>query len=301
MIERNKVLLDTDIGSDIDDAIALAFLLGRGDCDLLGVTTVSGDVAERAACAEVICRAAGRADMPIHLGAVGALLVGPGQPGVPNYKTIASKPHCMDRPAGTAVEFLRQTIHDHPGQITLCCTGPLTNVALLFALDPETPKLLKSLVTMNGQFFGSRDKHELNALCDPFAAAMVYNAACHRHICIGMDVTRGCALTVQQVGRHFITPALRLVCDMADDWLRSPRDIFLNDTVAAVVALQPELCRYEPGKVEMPISADANRAGTTNYTPSPQGPHLVARQLDMATFQSQLLRTFIAEPVRMAG
>ena len=55
-----KVILDTDIGSDIDDAICLAYLLSQPECDLLGITTVSGEVRERAKLASALCKTAGR-------------------------------------------------------------------------------------------------------------------------------------------------------------------------------------------------------------------------------------------------
>jgi inosine-uridine nucleoside N-ribohydrolase len=73
-----SILLDTDIGSDIDDAVALSYLLKQPRCELLGITTVTGDVAKRCACAEVICRSVGRGDVPIHAGTSNVLLTGPG-------------------------------------------------------------------------------------------------------------------------------------------------------------------------------------------------------------------------------
>ena len=105
------VLFDTDIGNDIDDAVALAYLLRQPQCELLGITTVTGDTAKRAALAEVICRAAGREDVPIHAGLTGPLLFGPGQPQVPQYAAIEPLPHRKDYPTGGgAVAFLRETI-----------------------------------------------------------------------------------------------------------------------------------------------------------------------------------------------
>lgn len=62
-----KVLLDTDIGSDIDDAVALAYLLAQPECELLGITTVSGEAAKRAQLASALCKVAGR-DIPIFPG-----------------------------------------------------------------------------------------------------------------------------------------------------------------------------------------------------------------------------------------
>src|SRR4051794_18365684 len=85
MVEHVSVLFDTDIGSNIDDALALAYLLRQPKCQLLGITTVSGPVERRGACAAAVCVAAGRTDVPIHCGASSPLLFGPGQPDVPHF------------------------------------------------------------------------------------------------------------------------------------------------------------------------------------------------------------------------
>jgi inosine-uridine nucleoside N-ribohydrolase len=119
MADQIPVLFDTDIGSDIDDAVALAYLLAEPRCDLLGVTTVTGDVAKRAALVQLLCEAAGRPDIRIHCGASAVLLDGPGQPEVPQYETVQHLAHPTDWPQGTAVDFLRQTIRERPGEITL--------------------------------------------------------------------------------------------------------------------------------------------------------------------------------------
>ena len=59
-IMKKKVLFDTDIGSDIDDAVALAYLLAQPQCDLLGITTVTGESVKRAELASALCSVAGR-------------------------------------------------------------------------------------------------------------------------------------------------------------------------------------------------------------------------------------------------
>lgn len=300
MADRIPLLLDTDIGSDVDDAIALAYLLAHQRCDLLGITTVSGDVARRAACAEILCRAAGRTDIPIHTGSSDVLLVGPGQPGVPNYDVISHHPHRLDRPAATAVEFMRQTIRSRPGEITLLGTGPMTNIALLFAIDPEIPQMLRALVTMNGVFFEGQAKHELNALVDPFATAMTYNANTRHHVCVGLDVTHPCHLTVAQVRQNFLSPVLKLVCEMADNWLERPSDFYLNDTVAAALTMSPQLGAYTVGRVTVPLDIEPESAGRTLFTPSAKGPHTVAHSIDVAAFQQELLGTLNSPPTRVA-
>lgn len=299
MTQPIKILLDTDIGSDPDDAIGLAYLLASPRVDLMGVTTVSGDVNRRAACAQVIRDAAGRDDVPIHPGTSNVLFTGPGQPMVPQYETIVDHPHRTDWPEHSAVEFMRRTIRDNPGEITLVCTGPLTNVALLMAMDNEIPSMLRSLVTMNGCFSDSA-RQELNAMVDPFATALVYRAQARNHLCIGMEATHGCSLTVQQVRQHFLSPQLKLVCSMADGWLDSPSDIRLNDTVAAVVAANPHLCDWEPGHVSAAISLEANAPLQTRLTPMARGPHQVSRNLKVEGVRKELLSTFTPQPQRLA-
>ena len=61
-------------------------------------------------------------------------------------------PHCEGFAPNVAVDFLRQTIRSRPGEITLLSVGPLTNIGLLFALDPEIPELLKQYVMMGGVY-----------------------------------------------------------------------------------------------------------------------------------------------------
>ena len=67
-MEKIKILLDTDIGQDIDDALTLSYLLCNPRCELMGITTVSGVVDERAQMASAICRSVGRDDIPIYPG-----------------------------------------------------------------------------------------------------------------------------------------------------------------------------------------------------------------------------------------
>lgn len=62
-----KILLDTDIGGDIDDAICLAYLLKEPQCELVGITTVCGEPEKRAAVADAICQTVGRV-VPIVAG-----------------------------------------------------------------------------------------------------------------------------------------------------------------------------------------------------------------------------------------
>jgi len=289
MGERIPLILDTDIGSDIDDAVCLSYLLREPRCELLGVTTVTGDVAKRAALCEVICRAAGREDVPIHAGVGPALLGAPGQPHVPQYEAIADRPHRRDWEPNTAIEFLRQTIRSRPGEVTLLTIGPLTNAGLLFSVDPEIPGLLRELVMMCGVFTAGKGfgpgAREWNALCDPLATAMVYQARPPRCTSIGLEVTTRCVLPADECRQRFraIGGPLGIVADMAEVWFRGCPGITFHDPLAAVATFTPDVCTYASGTVDIHLG-DPNLAGLTRFVPDENGPHRVAVDVDAERF-----------------
>src|SRR6266508_535894 len=173
-----KILLDTDIGTDIDDAVCLAYLLAQPQCELLGITTVTGEVDKRAMMASALCRVAGK-QVPIYPGADTPFLIAQKQPVAQQASALSKWDRDTQFPKGEAVEFLRQTIRQHPGEITLLTIGPLTNIGLLFKVDPEIPRLLKQIVLMCGVFTDLSPKYgplEWNAILDPHATAIVYRA-----------------------------------------------------------------------------------------------------------------------------
>ena len=296
MSDQIPILLDTDIGSDIDDAVALAYLLRQPQCQLLGITTVTGDVAKRCACAEVVCAAAGRRDIPIHAGRSAPLVPGPGQPAVPQYAALEAMPHRRDWPANTAVGFLQRTIRAYPGAITLLTIGPLSNVALLFALDPEIPLLLKQIVSMAGIFYAAPQDREWNILVDPVAATMVYNTPRAPHVSLGLDVTTKCKMAADQVRQRFTASPLDVVAKMADVWFQHAHagEITFHDPLAAAVIFQPNLCHYEDGTVQVPLDPDNKSAGKTRFTPGAgnRQPDRVAKTVQVEEFFTEYLKVF---------
>jgi len=287
------ILLDTDIGSDIDDAVALAYLLRQPRCELIGITTVTGDVDQRSALAAAVCDAAGRPDIPVHSGASKPLVHGPGQPLVPQYAALASRPHRKGFPANTAVEFLRSAIRARPGEVTLLTIGPLTNIALLFAIDPEIPGLLKQVVSMAGVFWPHVwGPTEWNCRVDPVANAITMNARPPRHVLYGLDVTYECQMKTDEVRKRFAVPTFDIVRDLAEVWFgKSKEGMTFHDPLAAAAIFKPELCTYRDGK----IVADANMgelAGITAFHPEEHGPHRVAATVDAPAFFQEYFGVF---------
>jgi purine nucleosidase len=131
-----KVLLDTDIGTDVDDAVCLAYLLAHPECELLGITTVTGQAEQRAALASVVCQAAGK-DIPIFPGAEQPLTGELRQPLAQQAPALARWPHQSEFPREQEVDFLRRTIRAHPNEVALVTIGPLTNIGALLRADPE--------------------------------------------------------------------------------------------------------------------------------------------------------------------
>lgn len=281
-----KILLDTDIGSDIDDAVCLAYLLANPACDLLGITTVTGDTVERAKMASALCKIAGK-NIPIHPGTRLPLIISQErQPLVPQAAALKKWDHDTKFSKGEAVEFLRQTIRANPGEVTLLAIGPMTNVAALFAADEEIPSLLKSLVLMCGVFYSrlpGQPHAEWNAYCDPEASAIVYRSGAKVHRSIGLDVTLQVKMKADEVRKKFQAPLLKPVLDFAEVWFQRVEVMTFHDPLAAVSIMDDTICGYERGKVSVEVKSDT-LGGTTLWTPDPKGPHEVADKVDAPKF-----------------
>ncbi|MAS38178.1 MAG: nucleoside hydrolase [Anaerolineaceae bacterium] len=261
-----KVLLDTDIGSDIDDAICLAYLLAHPDCELLGITTVTGEGIQRAQLASALCRLAG-VEVPIYVGAQSPLLIDQRQPHAPQAAALENWPHETDFPQGQAVQFLQRTIRENPGEVVLLTIGPLTNAALLFATDPEIPALLKGMVLMGGSFWsGERDGLEWNIILDPHASAMTYRARPPYMRSIGLDVTTQVQMHAGAVRERFQSGLLRPVLDFAEVWFKQREVITFHDPLAAAVIFDEGICGFERGQVDIELD-DPERLGKTHWSP----------------------------------
>lgn len=288
-----KIILDTDIGSDIDDAVCLAYLLARDDCEILGITTVTGQPALRAEMARQLCRTAGK-DVPIYPGIEYPLLTEIRQPRVPQAAGIDVPADSLTVENGVAVDFLRRTIRSNPGEVTLLAIGAMTNIALLFKTDPEIPALLDSLVLMCGVFTNDLSgvgPLEWNAIGDPYATAMVYQTPVEIHRSIGLDVTCRVQMPAESVKRRFNASLLKPVLDWADIWFQDRPVITFHDPLAAAVIFDEELCTFERGAVEVELESRRLR-GMTHWKQDRTGPHEVALKVDSERFFDHFFSVF---------
>lgn len=277
-----RILLDTDIGTDVDDAVCLAYLLSHPDCELLGITTVTGEAVKRASLASVLCKAAGK-DIPIYPGAEHPMQGEQRQPVAQQAAALPRWPHQTDFPKDQAVEFMAETIRAHPGEVTLLTVGPLTNAGLLFSAHPEVASLLRGLVMMGGVFdpgLPPAKQIEWNMAGDPLASEIMYAAPVRLHRSLGLNVTQQVVMPAEEVRERFTAPLLRPVLDMAEIWFAGfYPSITFHDPLAAATIFDDALCTYQRGTVRVD---NADLPGRTIWqTGGPQAPHQVAVTVDV--------------------
>jgi len=291
---KEKLLLDTDIGNDIDDTVCLAYLLCQKQCEILGITTVSGEPVTRAKLASAFLKATGRDHIPIYPGVEQPLLTPQKQPVAHQAKYLSKWPHETQFPEGQAIEFMRRTIRANPNEITLLGVGPLTNIALLFAVDPEIPMLLKNLVIMCGTFTyrykGDPCLSEWNARCDPYATTMVYKAPVKNIVSVGLDVTSEVILEKDEIIKRFNNDILKVVLDFSGILDNTRQSIVFHDPLTAAVIFKKEICDFKRGNVEIEI--ESNRLeGLTYWQADKNGKNEVAFGVNSQMFFDHFFST----------
>jgi purine nucleosidase len=278
-----KILVDTDIGSDIDDALALSLLLRIPDAEIIGITTVSGKADIRACLVSVFTEFYGQSHIPVVPGASDSLAGRQLQPDVPQAAILDSWPHRMFDERQDAAAFLAECIHTHSPGVTLLSLGPLTNVAELIQRFPDAARRLNRLVTMSGRFAaGERfsDVPEWNILCDIPAARIVYQTGLFNQIlCVGSDVTRELVMPVEQARGRLADTGMAPVRDMADIWFAGRTKMTFHDPLAAALLFNPDLCTYKRGYADID-----NTTGTTFWTDAPAGALTVTDTVDIQAF-----------------
>ena len=153
--EPIKVILDSDLGSDVDDAFAVALLLASPELEILGITLGHGQTGKRGRLACRLLYETGREDIPVALGRPTPLVVGHPEITEPDPRQFSWAEGFTDvKPIDSpAADFIADQLHRHPGQITLISVGPVSNLADLVQKDPEALKLAKRVYSMFGSFY----------------------------------------------------------------------------------------------------------------------------------------------------
>lgn len=282
---KHKVIIDTDPG--IDDAMAIFFALSAQDIDVVGLTTVYGNVPVEMSAENALrlCDIAG-VDIPVTKG-VGVPWVGPestyahfvhGDNGFGNVAVDAPKRQLDPR---SSAQFIVDMAREFPGEITVAAIAPLGNIALALRLEPELPKLLKSLTIMGGAAYcpgNVTPVAEANIWNDAHAADIVFNAGFNLHM-FGLDVTKAVLFGQSDLDKlTTLSPKLGgFVADVAQFYMDfyapeiGQKACYFHDVLPLAHLLKPELFEFKTGQVR--VSTDPLSVGQTVFADRPF-PHL---------------------------
>ena len=218
---------------------------------------------------------------------------------MPQKTILANWPHQEKFKPDTAIDFLREMIHAWPGQITLLSIGPLTNIALLFAVDPEIPRLLRQYVCMGGVYLGPVPPYgliERNTSGDPHATSIVFGANIPEMLCVGLDVTTQCKMDADACRARFSVGDLKIIGEMAEVWFRDRSEIVFHDPLAAAVIFEPDLCTFQTGLVEIDLEGGHDQGLTRLNTQSECKPHKIAVSVEPKAFLEHFFATVADHP-----
>jgi purine nucleosidase len=296
----HRVIFDTDIGTDVDDIIALAFLLGSPEISIEGVTTVYADVELRARMVQKFLQLRGVSGVPVHIG-VSKPIVDSNPPFWLGHEGVGLLSDDDELPpnGGThAVEFLIDHVLANPEEITLLAVGPLTNVATAVVREPRFAKLLKRLVIMGGCIATHESDwgvSEHNIRCDPEAAQVVFASGAPIEL-VPLDITL--RATIDQPGVNAIrarqSPYHEALADQIElypAFIERGKRTYLHDPLAAMAVLRPDLLTWKPYHLEVELTGRVTRAMTVATKPGASriATARAAMDLDVPACQSLIL------------
>jgi purine nucleosidase len=240
---REKVIIDTDIGDDVDDAFALALAVKSPELEILGVTTTFGDTEARARIVDRFLGEVGRAEIPVLAGK-------PTETKNPMTQRNYAGGRFAKSSHGDAVEFLLNEIRKYPGEITLVAIGPLMNVGAAIDKDAATFRKLKRVVLMGGSIrrgYGDLGytapvppMAEWNILNDVASAQKLFASGVPLYV-MPLDSTQ---LKLDEVKRAFLFGQGTVVTDqlavLYHLWGQQTPTLF--DPMTVTFVLRPELC-----------------------------------------------------------
>ena len=251
-----KIIIDTDPGQD--DALAILLALASPELDVLGITTVAGNVPLHLTQknARKVCELAGKPQTPVYAGAsrpmVRPLVTAEHVHGRTGLDGPDLPEPVMPLQSQHAVDFILQTLQSQPaGEITLCTLGPLTNVALALQRAPEIASRIRQIVMMGGGFFEGGNitpAAEFNIYVDPHAADVVFRSGVPL-VLMPLDVTHQVLTTRKRVDAigALGTPVAKACVELLEFFERYDEQKYgsdggpLHDPCVIAYLLQPEL------------------------------------------------------------
>ncbi|KAH9317121.1 hypothetical protein KI387_018890, partial [Taxus chinensis] len=250
------------------DAITILMAFQSSDLDVIGLTTIFGNVYTEDATQNAlhVCEVAGFSDVPVAEGSPEPLKRGlpriadfvHGSDGLGNTFPPPPKSKKIEK---SACEFLVDKVSEYPGEITILALGPLTNIALAVKRDKSFASKVKNIVILGGSFFAIGNVNpaaEANVYGDPEAADIVFTCGAEM-VVVGINVTTQVILTDADLcelrdskGRH--GEYIYNICQFYKNFYIESDGvdgIFLHDPTCLAALINPQLFKYKKGAVRV--------------------------------------------------
>ncbi len=284
-MERTKILLDTDIGDDIDDLLCLQLGLNLPQVEFVGITTVFKNTVLRARMVKKVLEING-ADIPVYAGSGNGI-----EQKNDISQTLCQYDETMDESrfapvnekencsGDMAVDFIIDTVKRYGKELTILGIGPFTNIAKAILKDPETMKGVGRIVVMGGAFFNHFT--EWNSLCDAEASRVISEFEVPIEY-ISADVTHRCSLTDEEY--RFVTGFKEgykgYLSEKIKMWrkthINTHAAVFLHDPLALMYIVDPSVVKMKKVHVYVEKCGTKTRGMTLNlddmYCYSPHKP-----------------------------
>ena len=278
---RIPIILDTDIGDSIDDALALAFALQSPELDVRAVTTVIDDVESKTRLAWKMLGVYNRRDIALAMGASEPLLDPTMAAASKVFEVLTRNDIIPEIARRRAVELIVETVLQSRGKITIVAIGPLTNIALAIKTDPRIKNSIERIVIMGGAYLTSES--EYNVKRDRVAADIVFHSGVPI-TAVGLDVTSQCRLREKDIDRMRLATdpsglfLVRLI-DLAEEQTHDANPT-LYDPLAIAAVFRPDLLEMQAGTVDVPLAGP----GQTIFKPAAGSTTQVAVKVNAAPF-----------------
>lgn len=237
-MKKYKILIDTDIGDDIDDAYALGLALKLPQVELVGITTCYKNTVARAKIAKYMLSAYGRKDVPVYAGACTS-------DAIPVQYAADMEDICPDGGDGTAVDFILSCAEKYGEKLVILAIGPLVNLADAVRKKPDALKNA-TVYCMGGNYYGG--KFEWNVYCAACDAADVF-AACPNLYAVGTDVTYRIRLDDgerEKIEAQIDTPPEACLARLTALWYaKNKRNVILHDPATLLALTDPQAFTFE--------------------------------------------------------
>lgn len=305
--QKIKIIIDTDIGDDIDDALCVSMALGSPEFEILGITTVYGDTEIRSRIAMKLVRAWGRDDIPVITGFERPLQFDFHEGTKPEQcsqrSAVLDDIDSLDRSV-SAPAFIADCVQRHPGEVYVLTIGAKTNVAAALSMDPSLASKMAGVYSNAGNLPPKfTETLEWNVRYDPLAASVIARSGVPWTV-LGVDVAAKLSMKREQLdaiaakGLPHTDVLAELVVLYARNKGKGNEDIKTivdvnsawvadNDTLFAL--LYPDIMEYKQGRVEVV------GPGYLRFEEDVNGPHRVAQnQLDVK-YRDDILQRVLGE------